>query len=148
MKYVSSYFSPDRGAAAVLIGFIDRCISDIDVAIYSITHDDIAEALCRAHRRGVRVRILVDELQARSRYSDDEKLILEGITLKEDATSGAMHNKFIIGDHSSIITGSFNWSKNADERNAENFVIIRLQYVVKEFSREFNRLWDISKARS
>ena len=148
MKYVSSYFSPDRGAAAVLIGFIDRCKSKIDVAIYAITHDDIAEALCRAHRRGVKVRILVDELQARSRYSDDEKLILEGISLKEDATSGAMHNKFIIGDGSAVITGSFNWSKNADERNAENFVIIRLQYVVKEFSREFSRLWSISKARS
>ena len=147
MKYVSSYFSPDTGAASVLIGFIDNCSSTIDVAIYAITHDDIAEALCRAHRRGVEVRVLVDKLQARSKYSDDEKLLLEGISLKEDATSGAMHNKFIIGDRRAIVTGSFNWTKNADERNAENFVIIRLQYVIKEFRREFNRLWSISKAR-
>ena len=52
-----------------------------------------------------------------------------------------MHNKFIIGDASAIGTGSFNWSKNADKSNDENFVIIRLSYVVKEFKKEFDNLW-------
>lgn len=52
-----------------------------------------------------------------------------------------MHNKFIIGDGESVGTGSFNWTKNADKKNSENFVILRLSYVVDEFQDEFDILW-------
>ena len=56
-----------------------------------------------------------------------------------------MHNKFVIGDGEAIGTGSFNWTKNADKKNSENFVIIRIRYAVKEYQREFDSLWEIGK---
>ncbi|HIB01392.1 MAG TPA: phospholipase D family protein, partial [Phycisphaerales bacterium] len=129
-KYVSTYFSPNRGAADTLIGFIGRCEHTLDAAVYSITHDGIRDALIAAHNRGVRVRILTDSLQAKGRYSDDEALEDSGIAVLRDTQSGSMHNKVIIGDGKAVGTGSFNWSKNADKRNAENFLIVRLTYVV------------------
>jgi phosphatidylserine/phosphatidylglycerophosphate/cardiolipin synthase-like enzyme len=140
-KYVSCYFSPNRGTDDVLIGFIDRCDDTIDAAIYCLTHDSIAQALIRAKKRGVSVRILMDRLQASGRWSDDESLIQEGISLHRGGPWKTMHNKFIIGDGSSVGTGSFNWSASAEERNAENFVIIRLKYVVQSFQCEFEALW-------
>ena len=146
MQYVSSYFSPNRGADDITIGFIDHCSTFCDVAIYALTHNDIADALIRAHRRGVKVRVLIDALQANNAYSDDEALEAAGIEVRRDTQAGAMHNKVIIGDGreggKAVQTGSFNFSKNAAERNAENFVVIRLQYVAKTYQQEFDRLWE------
>jgi mitochondrial cardiolipin hydrolase len=140
-RYLSSYFSPNRGTADVLIGFIDRCEKTLDVAVYSITHDEITEALIRAHQRGVAIRILIDKQQAGSRYADDEKLLEAGVPLRRDTQSGLMHHKYAIGDGKAMGTGSFNWTKGADKRNAENFMIVRLSYVIKEFQKEFEDLW-------
>lgn len=140
-EYVSSYFSPKRGATDTLVGFIDKCKETIDAAVYSITHDKIADALVRAHQRGVRIRIITDNLQSTSKYSDDEHLVESGISLIRAKQSGCMHNKFIIGDGNSVGTGSLNWTKSADTRNRENFVIIRLKYVVGEFQKEFDEMW-------
>lgn len=144
MPYVSTYFSPKRGTAETLIGFIDRCEKTIDAAVYSLTHDDIAASLIRAHERGVKVRILTDKTQAGSRYADDELLESAGIELLRDIKTGSMHNKFIIGDGNAVGTGSFNWSMSADQRNAENFVIIRLRYTIQEFQDEFDYLWKLN----
>jgi phosphatidylserine/phosphatidylglycerophosphate/cardiolipin synthase-like enzyme len=146
-SYVSTYFSPGRGAADVIIGFIDRCTETIDAAIYSLTHDAIAEALIRAVQRGVKVRVLTDYMQATSQYADDEKLGAAGVQVRVDNQNGAMHNKFLIGDSFAVKTGSlgsFNWTKNANERNAENFVIIRLKYAVAAYQVEFDRLWELN----
>ena len=48
------------------------------------------------------------------------------------------------GDSNAVGTGSFNWTASADQRNAENFVIIRLKYIVEEFQDEFEYLWEIN----
>jgi len=144
-SYVSTYFSPDRGVADTLIGFIDRCETHICAAVYSITHDAIAEALIRAHNRGVQIRILMDKVQAGSQYADDDKMVAAGIPVRLDTQSGSMHHKFVIGDSLAVGTGSFNWTVNADEANAENFVILRLKYVVNSFQEEFDRLWSLNQ---
>jgi len=147
-KYASAYFSPGRGADDVVIGFIDHCHSEVDVAIYSLTHDPIAEALIRAQERGCRVRVLMDKSQAGNRYADDEKLEAAGIVVRRDIVTGIMHNKFLIGDSRAgglaVLTGSYNFTKNATERNAENFVVLRLQYIAKEYAAEFERLWALN----
>lgn len=148
-RYVSSYFSPDRGAADVVIGFIDRCNVSIDAAVYSITHDGIAGALIRAHERGVAVRILMDKTQAGNQYADDERMAAVGIPVIRDTVTGLMHHKFMIGDAATeeraMATGSFNWTANADTKNMENFVIIRLKYTIDEFQAEFDRLWALNQ---
>ena len=143
MRYVSSYFSPNRGTADILTGFIDRCVDTIDVAVYSITHEKIVEALVSAKKRGVNIRVITDNTQAAGKWSKDEKLEEANIPVIRAARGwrSSMHHKFIIGDKKSVGTGSFNWTNNADKRNAENFVIIRLKYVVDQFRKEFDTLW-------
>jgi cardiolipin hydrolase len=143
LRYVSSYFSPNRGSADILIGFIDRCEHSIDAAVYCITHDDIADALIRASKRGVSIRVITDKTQSLGKWSDDEKLIEASIPVirRGKAWRGSMHHKFIIGDKKAVGTGSFNWTKNADKHNCENFVIVRMRYVVKEYTKEFDKLW-------
>ena len=141
MRYVTAYFSREGSAADLVIGFIDRCHHTVDAAVYSITHAGITEALIRAHERGVEVRILTDKVQASSKYATDEILEASGIELRRDRRTGSMHHKFIVGDGLAVATGSFNWTKSADEVNMENFVVIRLKGIAREYSSEFHDLW-------
>lgn len=143
-RYASVYFSPNRGADDTVVGFIDRCDHTLDAAVYSITHDQISDALIRAHQRGVVVRVLIDKAQAGNRYADDERMEAAGIEVRRDTQTGMMHNKMMIGDGKAVGTGSFNWTANASRRNAENFVILRLLYVVASFEVEFERLWHLN----
>jgi phosphatidylserine/phosphatidylglycerophosphate/cardiolipin synthase-like enzyme len=143
-RYASVYFSPGRGADDVVVGFIDRCAESLDAAVYSITHDGIADALIRAHGRDVAVRILTDSSQAGHAAADDDRMEAAGIPVLRDTVRGQMHNKFMIGDGQAVGTGSFNWTANAARRNAENFVVLRLSYVVGAFQEEFDRLWGVN----
>jgi phosphatidylserine/phosphatidylglycerophosphate/cardiolipin synthase-like enzyme len=145
-NYVKTYFSPNRGTASEVIGFINRCQTTLDIAIYSITHDEICDALIAAHNRGVKIRVLIDSLQSHNMYSDDEKLQAAGIQVLRDVKTGIMHHKFAIDGITAIGLGSFNWTKNADEKNCENWNVIRLQYVVNTYQQEFNRLWQLNKS--
>lgn len=145
-RFASVYFSPDRGADEVVIGFIDGCSTRLDIAVYSLTHDGIADAIIRAQGRGVPVRVLMDKTQAGSRYADDERLEAEGVDVRRDRIKGVMHHKFIIGDgrtpgSRAVLTGSYNFTLNATNKNQENFVVLRLSYVAKAYQQEFDSLW-------
>lgn len=145
-RYGSVFFSSEGEAADLLIKFIDEAELSLDVAVYAITHDDLVEALIRAHARGVAVRVLMDKAMAGQAASDDEKLASAGVLIRLDQVDGSMHHKFVIrdgrgDDKYAVATGSFNWTARADERNAENITLIRLRYMVKEFQDEFDRMW-------
>jgi len=143
-KYASVYFSPNRHAADTVIGFIDRTTTSLDIAVYSITHDGIADAIIRAHQRGVAVRVLMDKTQAGSKYADDEKMEAAGIPVYRDRVTGLMHHKMAISDSCAVVLGSFNWTLNADTKNMEHLVIVRLKYIIEECQAEFEHLWKVN----
>lgn len=91
---------------------------------YSFTSQPIADALVTAHHRGVDVRILIDKSQLKEKYSQLNYLSQSGLSLFIDSAQGIAHNKVMIFDDRYVLTGSFNFSKSAESRNAENIVII------------------------
>ena len=48
-----------------------------------------------------------------------------GIPVRIDAQHAIAHNKIMVIDGATVITGSFNFTKNAEENNAENLLVIR-----------------------
>ncbi len=145
--YFDTYFSPNGGAADYIIGFIDKTKNSLDIAVYSLTHDKIAEAIIRAKHRGVKIRVLTDYLQSKGGGSDDELLESAGVLLRRDTQSGLMHHKFAISDNNAIGLGSFNWSINADTRNMENWNVCRIKYVIDNYNREFEKIWELNKPK-
>lgn len=141
VKYVTSYFSPDRGTIDVVTGFIARTQRALDVAVYSVTHPKVLEALLDAHRRGVKIRFLTDHTQAGNRYAIIRSLEAAGISCRRDTQSGLMHHKYAISDGRALATGSYNWTHGAEEDNAENLLILRLSYVVADFAAVFEDIW-------
>jgi phosphatidylserine/phosphatidylglycerophosphate/cardiolipin synthase-like enzyme len=122
---VAVYFSPKGGAQAAIVREIDGARQWIRLQAYSFTSAPIAEALVRAHRRGVRVRALLDKSNATARYSGATFLQNAGIEVLIDASHAIAHSKVLTIDGTTLVTGSFNFSKAAEEKNAENLLIIK-----------------------
>ncbi|MCK4353340.1 phospholipase D family protein [candidate division WOR-3 bacterium] len=138
-------FSPNGGCTKEIIAQIDSSKKTIDIAMFSFTSDSIAFALVRAFDRGIKIRMLLDKQQAKSRYSKYEFLKNYGINTILDRHSGYMHNKIVVIDTAVVLTGSFNWTKNAEKRNEENLLVIDNEEIVKVYQKRLGYLWEWDK---
>jgi len=77
-----------------------------------------------AHKRGVKVEVILDKSQRREKYSSADFLANSRVPVKIDAQHAIAHNKVMIIDGEVVVTGSFNFTKAAEENNAENLLII------------------------
>jgi len=147
---VEVHFTPSKACEESIIDLINNSNKTIDAAVYSINNTHIVSALKKAHNRGVRLRILTDKLQASSKSSKVLDLYEFGINIKVNSKFKIEHNKFAIFDHSSVSTGSFNWTNPASAKNSENCVfLIKDKHTVNAYQQRFENLWLInSKTKS
>jgi phosphatidylserine/phosphatidylglycerophosphate/cardiolipin synthase-like enzyme len=121
---VEVFFSPGGDCTKAIVSSLGAAKTSVYVQAYSFTSAPIAEALGKAHRRGVRVSVLLDDSQRGDKYSSADFLNNAGIAPQIDAKHAIAHNKVMIIDERIVITGSFNFTKAAEERNAENLLVI------------------------
>jgi phosphatidylserine/phosphatidylglycerophosphate/cardiolipin synthase-like enzyme len=130
----SSYdvcFTPGKDCSAVIIKEIDKAKKQILVQAYSFTDYHIADALIRAKHRNVDVDVIVDKSQKNGKAINYLKH--NNISIKIDYLPAIAHNKIIIIDGRIVIGGSYNYSKNASHRNAENVIIIKDSGVAEKY---------------
>ena len=137
------YFSPDGDTANRIIKAIDGSISTIDLAIFDLTSQDISQAFKRAKKRGIKIRIIADSRQAKGAHSVIQSLLDEGfdIRIRHGKGRGIMHNKFDIFDCKLMVTGSYNWTHNAEHNNYENAIFISDPETIKKYQQEFEKIW-------
>jgi len=121
---VRVYFSPRGGCTDAIVEALDKAQQSILVQAYSFTSSPIAKALVEAHKRHVDVQVILDKSQRTERYSGATFLSNEGIPVFIDAAHKIAHNKLMVIDGNIVITGSFNFTKSAEEGNAENLLVI------------------------
>jgi hypothetical protein len=148
---VQSYFvSPDVDGVieTAIIQAIDGARKSIDIALFSFTDDQLGDAVVRAARRGVTVRVILGIDQDKMLGGEYEKLVSAGIPVVVVSTMGLFHHKFVLIDGTLVITGSYDWSDTADKENYENVVFIYCSVltanltVPEQYAMEFNRLWE------
>ena len=135
-------FSPQGGCQGMILEQIEDAQTRILAAVYSFTSDTIAQAFVSAHQRGVNVKVLMDEEQIDSEYSQADFLTSHGIEVRHDTHPGLMHHKFAVIDDSVTISGSYNWSWSAENRNDENLLVITSHEIVNLFEERFEMLWN------
>lgn len=121
---LSVWFSPTGGCTQAVVSEIKHAQVSIDMQAYSFTSRPIAQALCGAQARGVKVRALIDSKAADDTGSEAGLLAHQGVPTYVDSQHAIAHNKIILIDGKTILTGSFNFTKGAEERNAENLLLI------------------------
>jgi phosphatidylserine/phosphatidylglycerophosphate/cardiolipin synthase-like enzyme len=134
---VRVYFSPDGGAQAALVAAIDRARTSILVQAYSFTSAPIAAALKAARDRGVTVRVILDKSQRSERYTGLTYLVHAGVATWVDSAHAIAHNKVMVFDGRVVATGSFNFTKAAEERNAENLLLVESPALAELYTRNW-----------
>jgi len=117
------------------------------VAMFALTDDVLAGELLSAFHRGVDVKVIVDDEQCGMLGADAPKLLEAGVPVLIDSSPARMHHKIAILDEC-VLTGSFNWTKQASMTNWENLCILRDPAVVTAYANEFKALWREFATRS
>ncbi|MBW2967854.1 hypothetical protein KY362_05190 [Candidatus Woesearchaeota archaeon] len=137
---VESYFCPEDWCANKVIYALQDANSRVDFMTFSFTHDDIGEQIISLAEDGVDIRGVFEKSQNNA-YTEKVKFEEAGIDVRWDGNSANMHHKVFIIDNTTVVTGSFNPSKNADTRNDENLLIIHDPAVAAAFASEFEKVW-------
>jgi phosphatidylserine/phosphatidylglycerophosphate/cardiolipin synthase-like enzyme len=122
---IGVHFSPKGGCTEAVVRELSRARREVLVQAYSFTADPITYALVEAKKRGAHIDILLDKSNEQEAYSDLHILLEQGLQPLIDASHAIAHNKVMIIDKKTIITGSFNFTHQAETENAENLVIIK-----------------------
>jgi cardiolipin hydrolase len=147
--------SPRTTATSVTAAFDDECEplllkaikgahKEIHVAIYTFARKSIAEALIERARVGVKISVKMDDKESEYEFTGQlieelrkAKIKVARIKMKE---RGKMHHKFAVIDGATVVTGSFNWTRQAEVGNWENLVVIESPTLAAEYLAEWERI--------
>jgi phosphatidylserine/phosphatidylglycerophosphate/cardiolipin synthase-like enzyme len=147
--FLRPHFSPKGGCMGAIVHELSLAHREILVQAYSFSCPNIANALAAARARGVAVHVLLDRANVNETYSELGALEQRGLQVLIDARHAIAHNKIIIIDRKTLLTGSFNFTRQAELENAENLLIIKGHHdLVQEYVRNFMSHYEHSQAPS
>lgn len=123
---IETAFAPGDGPSRLVATAIDEAEHQVRVMTYQLTNGRVINALRAAASRGVDVAVIIDEATCNTTRLAAVFPVLHraGIETSCDGKHPIHHNKVVIIDNKTVVTGSFNFSPSA-ERNAENTNVIR-----------------------
>lgn len=141
---ICGYFSPqDKIIETQIIPLVRSAKHSLYMPIFVITYKPLVNELITAKNRGVDVKLIADATSASNPYYNVKKLRDAGIQVKVESYAGKMHMKSVIVDESIIGIGSINFSNSGQNKNDENFMIIKSPYLAKNYTKYFMYLWQV-----
>jgi phosphatidylserine/phosphatidylglycerophosphate/cardiolipin synthase-like enzyme len=131
---VQPLFTPGQDVTAAVVARLDKARGSVLVQAYSFTSEPIAEALIRAHGRGVLVAVIVDKGQRAAKGGQAGHLAEAGVPVYVDEAHAIAHNKVMVIDQRTVLAGSFNWTASAQARNAENLLAVNSRKSAQEYA--------------
>jgi phosphatidylserine/phosphatidylglycerophosphate/cardiolipin synthase-like enzyme len=122
---LEAHFSPKGGCTEAIVREIQHARHEILVLAYSFTSKPIAQALVDAKLRGVHVDIVLDHSNEKEEYTDLHFFLQQGLHPVIDPHHAIAHNKVMVIDNRTLLTGSFNFTQHAETDNAENLLVIK-----------------------
>ena len=118
----------------------------VKVAVAWINFSLYEEVFIALRNRGIKVKIIVNDDVKNRRYLDSLQRLQDcGVKIKFLQSTGLMHHKFCIIDKRKVLLGSFNWTKNADQKHYEDLTVIDDFDTVDPCLAEFRALWELSE---
>ena len=144
---ISIYFSPiNKTVAEQILPIIKNAKSYIYIPAFYLTRKSIIYELIEAKKRGVEIKIIVDETSVKGKYVDIDLMINNGLEVKVEDWKGKMHMKSMVIDDENLVIGSMNFTKQGENVNDENCLIIKNAPVLtKKYKKHFLELWDSIK---
>lgn len=131
---VSVCFTPPSKCGNFIVEQIKQAKQSIYIQAYGFTSKKIIDALIEAKNRGVEIEIILDRSNFHKKKQNVIKLLESNqIKIYQDKVAGIAHNKVMIIDNTTVITGSFNFTDNADKKNAENVIVLHDSNLAQQY---------------
>ncbi|MBL7161513.1 MAG: hypothetical protein ISS57_02830 [Anaerolineales bacterium] len=134
-------FAAEDEVMSLLVSMIEEAQSSIRFMAFSFTYDDLGAAVLARAEAGLEVMGIFETRGSETEYSELPALYCAGVPARQDGNKGTFHHKVFIIDEQTVVTGSLNFSNNADESNDENVVIITNVDIAAQYLAEFERRW-------
>ncbi len=141
-------FTPGANCEQIIINELTGAADTIRMQAYQLTDSDILSALTKAKERGVDIQIILDKSQVNDKKTGESAanyLKAQKIPVWIDGKPAIAHNKVILIDDNIVMTGSFNYSENAQNRNAENLISIIDRNLYRVYFKNFEKRRNESK---
>lgn len=137
-------FSPGGGCLGAIAAEIGKAKTDLRIQAYSLNAKSVADAVIKAKESGVNVEIILDKGSGAAHNNATYFSSLNGIPTWLDGKHALADSNVIIIDKATVITGSFNFTKEAEDRNAENLTVIRSAKVAAAYIEN----WDLHRSHA
>ncbi len=134
---IENYFCPEDNCEKKVLEELEKAEENIYFMVFTFTSENIGNKLVEKHEKGIEIKGVFEKFSANTQYSEYKKLNENNINVKTDKNPDIMHHKVFIIDNKTVITGSYNPTKSANEKNDENILIIHDENISKEFLKEF-----------
>lgn len=139
-------FSPeDNVIGNQLIPLVQKARRSIYFMAFSYTHDGLTQAMLERAGAGVKVQGIFETRGSETEYSALPPMFCAKLPVRQDGNPGTFHHKVIVIDRKIVITGSLNFSANADDSNSENTIVIANSEIARLYIEEFQRRWAEAK---
>ncbi|MBN1284996.1 MAG: hypothetical protein JXB47_06340, partial [Anaerolineae bacterium] len=138
---IQALFAPEDTPTYAIAHELYSARRSIRFMAFSFTHPALGGALLAQARNGVKVEGIFETRGSDTEYSELGPLYCYGLSVLQDGNPRTFHHKVFIIDDATVVTGSFNFSASADEKNDENALIIRSAEVAAAYNAEFDRRW-------
>jgi phosphatidylserine/phosphatidylglycerophosphate/cardiolipin synthase-like enzyme len=141
---------------STIVKFIDDAKKRLFIAVQELDSKPIAEAIIRAKQRKVLVKLVLeaDYLLAKTALPDPfisdgphepnrilhDAVLRAKIKVNSDYNPKIFHQKYIIRDSKSVLTGSTNFTDTGTSQNLNHIVIIHNQAIAKIYNKEFTEI--------
>jgi phosphatidylserine/phosphatidylglycerophosphate/cardiolipin synthase-like enzyme len=142
---LANYFSPDDGVLRRLVELVNGAQESVRFLAFSFTSSELAEALDAAQARGVDVVGVMDEGQLSNTGGQFDYFRQAGIDVRVDPDDSNLHDKLLIIDGRVVVTGSYNFSNNAELRNDENTLVIYDAGIADQYLQQFDLVWNLTQ---
>ena len=124
-----------------LIPLVEGAQKDIRFMAFSFTHEKLGQAVLARAKAGVDVKGIFETRGSETQYSELPPFYCAGLSVRQDGNPDTFHHKVFIIDDQIVVTGSLNFSQNADESNDENTVVLTNRDIAALYLQEFDRRW-------
>jgi phosphatidylserine/phosphatidylglycerophosphate/cardiolipin synthase-like enzyme len=138
---VEILFAAEDEVMDELVPLIDQARDNIKFMAFSFTHEDLGNAMLAKAADGVDVSGIFETRGSETEYSELPKMYCNDLAVRQDGNPGTFHHKVIIIDNRIVITGSLNFSDNANDSNDENVIIINNADIAQQYLQEYDRRW-------
>ena len=139
------FTSEDHAIEEAIIPVVNSATRSIRFLAFSYTDFPLAEAMIKRAQAGANVAGVFEKVGSDTDAAELKTLFCAQIPVRQDGNGGFMHNKVIVVDERFVITGSLNFSTNAEESNDENVIIIDNADIAKLYLQDFERVWSLAK---